>query len=181
MLGWIGALWGLGAITLLLTSAVVRLGKIGTAAFDFPFAWFHWLILAATLVFMAYSEGYRGFQRGFSPRVAARARYLRDHPVATHVLLAPLFCMGFIHATRRRKLTALILTSAIILLIALVRLLPQPWRGIIDLGVVVGLGWGVISLLVFAARALSGAPPAADPEVPVAVTPPQHPAPPKTA
>lgn len=166
MLGWFGALWGLGAITALLASAVVRLGKVGAAAFEFPFSWFHWLSLAAVLVLMAYSEGYRGFQRGFSPRVAARARYLRDHPEPLHVLLAPLFCMGFIHASRRRKLTSLILTSAIILLIVLVRLLPQPWRGIVDLGVVVGLGWGVVSLLAFSALAFGGRPPATDPELP---------------
>ncbi|WP_305042563.1 hypothetical protein [Geoalkalibacter sp.] len=165
MLGWLGALWGLGAISLLLGSAVYRLGKLGLDAFAFPFGPLHWLILIATLAFMAHAEGYRGFQRAFSPRVAARARYLRDHPRPLHVLLAPLFCMGFIHATPRRRKASLILTAAILVLILLVRLLPQPWRGIIDLGVVVGLGWGLISLWIFSLRAFGPEPPAADPEV----------------
>jgi hypothetical protein len=38
-------------------------------------------------------------------------------------------------------------TTAIILLVVLVHRLDQPWRGIVDAGVVVGLGWGLISLL----------------------------------
>lgn len=166
MLPRLAALWGLGAVFLLLTSAVYRLGKLGIEAFAYPFTWLHWLTLVLTLVFMAYSEGYRGFQRGFSPRVAARARYLKDHPQPLHLLLAPLYCMGFIHATPRRRLTTLILTSAIIVLIILVRLLPQPWRGIVDLGVVVGLGWGTLSLLIYSVRAFGPAPPETDPEVP---------------
>lgn len=166
MLPKLAALWGLGTIFLLLTSAVYRLGKLGIEAFAYPFTWLHWATLVLTLVIMAYSEGYRGFQRGFSPRVAARARYLQEHPKPLHLLLAPLYCMGFIHATRRRRLTTLILTSAIIVLIILVRLLPQPWRGIVDLGVVVGLGWGTISLLIYSVRAFGSSPPDTDPEVP---------------
>ncbi len=67
----------------------------------------------------------------------------------------PLFCMGFFYATRRRKITSISVTAGIVLLIVLVRLLPQPWRGIIDLSVVVGLGWGIVSLVFFAYRAFS--------------------------
>ena len=66
-----------------------------------------------------------------------------------HILLAPLFCMGFIHATRTRKVIAFSLTLMIICFIILVRLLPQPWRGIVDAGVVVGLAIGILSLLYF--------------------------------
>jgi FtsH-binding integral membrane protein len=115
---------------------------------------------------MAYSEGLMGFQRGFSPRVAARARYLRTHPQLHFVVLAPLFCMGFFHATRRRRIMSFALTAGIVALVLAVRLLPQPWRGIVDAGVVVGLAWGLLSLIVFSARALGGADFAASPEVP---------------
>ena len=38
-------------------------------------------------------------------------------------------------------------------LVALVRRLDQPWRGIIDAGVVVGLAWGLAALWIFTARA----------------------------
>ena len=39
------------------------------------------------------------------------------------------------------------------LLILAVSRLDQPWRGIIDAGVVVGLAWGLMTLWIFTARA----------------------------
>jgi hypothetical protein len=118
------------------------------------------------VVFMAFAEGYRGFQQRFSPRVAARARYLRNNPRTLHVVLAPLFCMGFFHATRRRKITSFSVTFGIVVLVVLVRLLSQPWRGIIDWGVVVGLFWGLVSLAAFSARAFKREELPCSPEVP---------------
>ncbi len=115
---------------------------------------------------MAYAEGYRAFQQAFSPRVAARARYLRDHPNLMHSLLAPLFCMAYFHAQRRRQITSISVTAGIIILVILVRFLEQPWRGIIDGGVVVGLAWGLVSLVVFAYRALTAGTFPYSPEVP---------------
>lgn len=164
--GSVAALWGLGGVLLLLGSAVYRLTPVAWSALTMPLRWHHWVALAANILFMAYSEGYRAFQLGFSPRVAARARYLRDHPKFLHVLFAPLFCMGFFHATRRRQVTSVSVTLGIIALIALVRLAPQPWRGIIDAGVVVGLAWGMVALLLFGVRALGSADFEYLPEVP---------------
>jgi hypothetical protein len=34
--------------------------------------------------------------------------------------------------------------------------LPQPWRGIVDLGVVIGLAWGLAALGVFSVQAFNG-------------------------
>lgn len=152
MAGTVGALWGLAGVFVLIGSAVYRLTPRALEAADYPFSWYHWSTLSLLLLFMAYAEGYRGFQRGFSPRVAARAKYLRDHPSAARVLLAPFFCMGYFHTTRRRQITSLSLTAGIVLLIITVHFVPQPWRGIIDAGVVVGLAWGLVSLLVFSLR-----------------------------
>jgi hypothetical protein len=115
---------------------------------------------------MAYVEGYRAFQQGFSPRVAARARHLRDHPILLHAVLAPLFCMAYFHAQRKRQITSLSVTAGIIILVLLVRLLSQPWRGIIDGGVVVGLAWGLVSLVVFGYQALTADRFPYSPEVP---------------
>lgn len=151
----LGALWGVGGIVLLFLSACWRLGRLALEAFSGNWAWYHWPTLALVIVFMAHAEGYRGFQQGFSPRAAARARYLREHPRALWLALAPLFCMGYIHATRKRRTLSFSLTLGIVALVLLVRLLPQPWRGIIDAGVVVGLLWGVISLTYFSVRALT--------------------------
>jgi len=41
------------------------------------------------------------------------------------------------------------LTAMIICFIIIARMLPQPWRGILDAGVVVGLSIGIISILYF--------------------------------
>ncbi len=154
-MGTFGAIWGLTGVFLLLGSAVYRLSAVALVAFSYPLQLRHWVILLLCILFMAYAEGYRAFQLRFSPRVAARAKYLRNHPRPLHALLGPLFCMGFFHATRRRKVTSISVTAGIILLIVLVRLLPQPWRGLIDLSVVVGLAWGLFSLAYFSYRAFT--------------------------
>ncbi len=152
-MGMIGSLWGLAGVTLLLGSAVYRLTPLAVQALTYDMLWYHWVFLAFILFFMSYAEGYRAFQQGFSPRVAARARYLRTHRNTLHLILAPLFCMGYFHAPKRRRVTSISVTVGIIVLVVLVRLLPQPWRGIVDAGVVVGLVWGLVSLLIFAVQA----------------------------
>lgn len=164
--GKLGALWGMVGVLLLLGSAIFRLTPVAWNAFSVPLQWHHWTALGANVLFMAYAEGYRAFQKGFSPRVAARARYLMTNPRAPHVVFAPLFCMGFFHATRRRQITSLSVTAGVILLVVLVRWLPQPWRGIIDAGVVVGLAWGLIALMVFGVRVFRGGAFGYSPEVP---------------
>lgn len=166
MFGAAGAFWGIAGVAALLASAIYRLGALAIEALSHPFLWYHWVSLVLVVAFMAYSEGLMGFQRGFSPRVAARARYLRTHPRPHFVVLAPLFCMGFFHATRRRRITSFALTAGIVALVLAVRLLPQPWRGIVDAGVVIGLAWGLVSLIAFSAQALGAADFAPSPEVP---------------
>ena len=109
----------------------------------------HWLALVFSVIYMAYAEGYKGFHRGFAPRVVVRARYLADNPRPLHVLLAPLFCMGYIYATRKRQILSFALTTMIICFVLIARSIPQPWRGIVDAGVVVGLGLGVLSIAYF--------------------------------
>ena len=106
----------------------------------------HWLTLAFSVIYMAYAEGYKGFHLGFAPRVVVRARYLANNPRPLHVLLAPLFCMGYIYATRRRQIVSFALTTMIICFVLIARSMPQPWRGILDAGVVVGLSLGVLSI-----------------------------------
>jgi len=165
-LGTFAALWGLAGVSIIIGSAVYRLTPLAVDAFAYALLWYHWAALALIVLFMAYSEGYRAFQQGFSPRVAARARYLRQNPRALHAVLAPLFCMGFFYATTRRKITSISVTLGIIVLVVLVRLLPQPWRGIVDAGVVVGLVWGLAALFVFSFLALTSKAFHYSPEVP---------------
>jgi hypothetical protein len=154
-IGYLGAAWGTAGVVGLLSFAIYRLTPKALEAFQGGLTAGQWWITAAVCIFMAYAEGYRGFQLRFSPRTAARIRYLRDRPNGLHTLVAPLFSMGFIHATRRTKIIAYSLTLGIILLVTLVHRLAQPWRGIVDAGVVVGLTWGLLSLICFVALALS--------------------------
>jgi len=116
---------------------------------DLPMSRVHWLALIFSVIYMAYAEGYKGFHLGFAPRVVVRARYLADNPRPLHVLLAPLFCMGYIYATRKRQILSFALTTMIICFVLIARSMPQPWRGILDAGVVVGLGLGVLSIAYF--------------------------------
>lgn len=154
MAGLIGAIWGFIGVVGLIGYSVIRLSHLAMGAFAHTLLWHHWLALVGMVAFMAYSEGYKGFQLAFSPRTVARTLYLYDHPTALRVLLAPLFCMGYFHIIKRRQIVIIGLTGFIIVLIMLVRLLNQPWRGIVDAGVVVGLTWGLASLILFAGKAL---------------------------
>ncbi|MDD3610234.1 MAG: hypothetical protein PHI49_10845 [Halothiobacillaceae bacterium] len=158
-MGAFGAIWGVGGVSLLLAWAIVRLSERAWEGWQYDFGWMHWVLFAGWMVFMVYGEGYRGFQKAFSPRVVARAAYLRANPNPLHVLLAPLFCMGFIHATRKRRIVSFSVTGGVVLLVLLVSLLPQPWRGIIDAGVVAGLSYGLLAIGAFALSALLGRPP----------------------
>lgn len=165
-MGRIAVIWGVGGLVALLIEAVVRLARLGVQAYAHPMEPVHWAFLAVWVPFMAWSEGYRGFHLSFSPMFAARARYLRDHPRPLHVVLAPFFCLGLIHATRVRFVRSTILTLGIVVIVLLVRLLDQPWRGIIDLGVILGLSIGTVSLLYYCLIALRSDTFDHDPEVP---------------
>lgn len=165
--GQVGAVWGVLGVLAILLHAVSRLVPVAIDALAMPLSNLHHLGVLASLVLIGYSEGYRGFQRQFSPRVIARARYLAEHPSLARVAFAPLFCMGFFHATRRRLLTSWLVAFGIVCLVIAIRWAPQPWRGIVDLGVVVGLGWGAAAIAGFASSALAGRPLPVAADVPV--------------
>jgi hypothetical protein len=153
--GVLGAVWGIAGFSLLLGYTIYRLAPMAIATFSYPLSWYHWGALLVNTLAMAYLEGYRGFQKGFSPRVAARAKYLYDHPNLGYALLAPFFCFGYFHTSKKRQTVAISLTVGIVILVLLVRLLEQPWRGIVDAGVVVGLTWGLVSVFIFSVLAFT--------------------------
>jgi hypothetical protein len=155
-MGIFGAIWGIVGLSWLFSSAMVRLYPYVAELYDQTFAWYHWLGLAVSLLFMGYAEGYKGFQLRFAPRAAARALYLKRNPTILRVLLAPLFCMGYFHATRKRKIVSFSLTLMIILLIISVHKLKQPVHGIVDVGVLFGIGWGTVSVWIFSVKAFFG-------------------------
>jgi len=154
--GRIGMVWGLLGVIVLVAQPLARLTPMALEAIRGGLTTMQWGLLVGWVLLNAHAEGYRGFHRRFSPRVVARAQYLGANPRPLRVLLAPLFCMSLFHASRRGVIVARILVVAIVLLVVTVRQLPQPWRGIVDAGVVVGLGLGLLSILYYLVRMLAG-------------------------
>jgi hypothetical protein len=154
--------WGLGGVAALLMQALVRLYPRAVEAIAGGLDPLQWTLLAGWLVFMGYAEGWRGFHRRFAPRVVRRAFELRQQPDALGVLFAPAYCLSLFRSTRRGKIVSWALLLGIAGLVVLVRQMPQPWRGIVDAGVVVGLGLGLASMGYHAVRAARGTLPPAD-------------------
>lgn len=171
-LGLVIASWGVIGVLAILAQALHRLIPLALEPIaSAKMTPGHWALYVGWSVANAYAEGYRGFQRAFVPRVVARAAFLAQNPRPLHVALAPIFCMAMFHARRKNLIMSWGLLVGIVIIVALVRLLPQPWRGIVDAGVVVGLGWGALALLVAFARCIvTGEVPATD-SLPLAHTP----------
>jgi hypothetical protein len=165
------ATWGVGGVLLLLGQAIWRLGSRALEAFDYDLTIVQIVTTAVWIVFSVYAEGYRAFQLRFSPRVVARALYVARAGSPLQAAFAPAFCMSFFHATRRGKIVAWSTVVLVVCLVLIVSSLPQPWRGIIDAGVVLALLWGALAIVVFYTRALgTGIPPKVDPALPQAAT-----------
>lgn len=153
---FVGVPWAVAGVSALLLRAIIGLSPHAANAIEGGLSLWQWIVLVGFAVFMLVAEGYRGFQKKFSPRTAARIKYLRDNPTPLRIVLAPVFSMGFFHANRKTRLTAYILTMGIIVLVVTVTFFcPDPWRGIIDFGVVLGLCWGLLSFWIFTIKALT--------------------------
>ncbi len=154
------ATWGVLCVLALLGQAIARLTPMAIEPWlDGSLTITHQVLYVVAIVFMGYSEGYRGFQLRFSPRVVARAFWLGDNPTPLRVIFALPFCMSLFHSTKRQMTISYSIIVMIVLLVWGVRHLSQPWRGMVDAGVVVGLAWGSLAILAFYFQALRGNPP----------------------
>lgn len=165
-LGVFAAAWAIVGWSATLGFAIVRLSAYAVEALATELTVAQLAVLVGNTALMAWAEGYRGFQLRFSPRAAARVLYLRKHATLRTALLAPAFCVGFFSATTRILRLTWVGAGLILLLIVVVHRLPQPWRGIVDAGVVIGLGWGLVSFLAMCGRALATRIYPVSPEVP---------------
>lgn len=158
--------WGVAGVALLLGFAVYRLLPFVVELSTYQLQSWHVAVGFIWCVFMLYSEGYKAFYQQFAPRVVARASVLPKHATLLRVILAPLFCIGYFGAPKHRVLIAYGLAAGIIALIVLVHFVAQPWRGIIDSGVVLGLVAGILSLVWWSFQQLRGpGGPLIDPEI----------------
>ncbi|CAJ1454683.1 unnamed protein product [Effrenium voratum] len=173
--------WGVLGVVAYLSYGVFKVVPIVLDGLGSIEETWQWGLLVVTLLFFAYVEGYRGFQLGFSPRVVSRAWVVSEETEAApswHKVLAPAFCIGYFHGTTKRVITSWAVTSVIFAVVIGVKQLDNPYRAIIDAGVIVGLSgsgalcsvWGILSIIfLYLASLQKQSPPEYDPARPLFV------------
>ena len=124
---------------------------------------------AACVIFSGYAAGYKACQLNFSPVYVQRALTL-SHPRSSliHRALAPFYAMGLIFASPCWLSTLWTATVLISLVVVLVRHLQYPQCSIFGAGIVTGLAWAAMSIVVLYVRAVAGlGAPGVDPQLPV--------------
>lgn len=144
----LGAGWGIGGVIGILCFAMIRLSTFATEALAHPLSTFQWVILCTWCLFMIISEGYDGFYKRIAPRVVSRAAALQREGTPLQLILAPLYCLHYFASEKKRVATAYTAIILIIVAVIIVHQLPQPWRGIVDCGVILGLLAGCIAITV---------------------------------
>ena len=74
--------------------------------------------------------------------------------------------MGLFHAQRKRVIVSWSVTLGVAGIVHAVKKLPYPWRNIVDAGVVAGLTWGSLSIVLQYVKALWTGQSPADPVLP---------------
>lgn len=154
--GDISFFWGIGGVVGVLCWAIYRLLPYALETLQHGLAWWQWLVVAIWSIFMIVSEGYDGFQKRLVPRIYSRAQSLRLKGNSIERLLAPLYCLNYFNTELRRLVIAYVALVLIITAIVVVHSLEQPWRGMIDWGVIAGLSYGVVAILVQLPSVLRG-------------------------
>lgn len=146
-LRYFGALWGVAGIIALLCFAIFRLAPYAVEALHSSLTLPQWLVLVTWCIFMIISEGGDGFERRLAPRIASRAQQIKENGDITAIILAPLYCFGYFRAPVRQMIVSYVAIALIVLAVVIVHQFSQPWRGIVDCGVVLGLAYGVIAII----------------------------------
>lgn len=169
----VASLWAAGGVVMILAKSIKRILPIALEPFGpsvpTPLSQFQLGAYVAMCLWFAYVEGYKGFQLKFSPLVVARAQTLKPFNGSPlhHTLFGPFYAMGLFHATKKRKIVSWSVTTGVAVIVAAVKRLPYPWRNIVDAGVIVGLSWGSISIIVeWLKAAVLGKEIATDPALP---------------
>ena len=161
------SLWAILGVGGILLQAIIKLYPLAVQPIvQQDLSIIQWLFFGLWSIFMVYTEGYRGFQKAFSPRVVRRAWTLHRKSPRLHIIVAPLYSMGYFYASRKRKLVSWILTAGIVGVVLIVKVLPYPYRNIVDAGVVLGLSYGLVTLLVISVQAFLGSLPDVNPDLP---------------
>lgn len=118
------------------------------------------------ILYMAYVEGYKAFHLKFSPFVVRRSLTLAENPTFLKCLFAGPYCMGLFGATKKRMIISWSLLAGVFALVKVVKMLPYPWRSIVDAGVVCGLSLGTLSMIYYYLLSLFGRVPPVEADLP---------------
>lgn len=165
-----GSVWGSLGVVYVLVKSIRRVLPIALEPFSSTTTMvltpFQWSMYAMTCLFFAYVEGYKGFHLKFSPLVVKRSFTLSlgsKQGSLINYLLAPIYSMGLIHATKKRLITSWSVSLGVAAIVAIVKRLPGVWRCILDGGVIVGLSVGSLSILYYFIKSwATGSPPNVD-------------------
>jgi hypothetical protein len=148
------AVWALAGVGALFANAALRLGARGFGVLRLGITPLEWAVLGLLTALFVYGEGVRALQRVYIPRLIGRVRALHSERSLTLRLAGPLYAMALVGAPPRTMLRAWAGVSAIVAAVLIVRLFPEPWRGIVDVAVAAALAWGTVVLVASAPRAL---------------------------
>lgn len=143
---WTGV-WAVVGIIALFIEAAWRLAVRGVITMRAGLEPVEWVILVVLTTAFVWGEGVRALQRRWIPGVYRRIEELRDEKRVLYGVLAPLYAMSLIGAPRGTLARAWLGVVLIVAAVFIVRALPEPWRGIIDIGVAAALTWGLLVLL----------------------------------
>lgn len=149
--------WAVVQVISVLANALKRLYPIAIQPFiQKDMLPYQWALYAVWCLYMGYAEGYKAFQLKFSPMVVQRAFLIYQNPNIFNVLLAGPYAMGMFGASRKRMIVSWCVTAGVFSLTLFVKKLPYPYRAIVDAGVVVGLSYGTLSIVLLAIKAFFG-------------------------
>ncbi len=141
------AAWALSGVTFLFGGAVLRLGRRGLATVEGGLEPAHLAVLVLLVGLFVYGEGIRAIQRKYAPFLLDRVARVSRHGRWFWRVLAPLYAMSLVGAPPSRLLRAWGGVAAIVCAILLLRVTPEPWRGMVDCAVALALAWGLASIL----------------------------------
>lgn len=139
--------WAVIGVSALFATASYRLGERGVAVIRDGLGGWEWMALAGLTLVFVYGEGFLALDRKWVPGLMRRARELEDERSLVLRLLAPLYGLSLIGAPPAKLLPSWLGTLAIVGAILVIRVLPDPWRGIIDFAVAAALAWGLVAIL----------------------------------
>ncbi|MDT8369615.1 MAG: hypothetical protein RQ745_10445 [Longimicrobiales bacterium] len=151
-----------GVVALLLRSAISLAGTGWSTTVARGLSPWEWVGLCAVVGLFVWGEGVRALARVWVPFVMGRVRALGAPGTSPRselrYALAPLWVVGLVASERRILARAWTAVTAIVIAILLVRRTPDPWRGMIQLGVSGALLVGAATLAVCYLREFSLAP-----------------------